>query len=242
MEEVARYLAKVREHEILSNKFQYVDFELVKPARIEFKAGQYLLMHVPGLDQQKSYSIASAPAQNHSVEILVDVSPRGEGSLFLASLSPGDEVEFRAPVGKFGVADRESKIGQAEKKLLFVATGSGISAVRSQILDLLQTKRDKREIFLHWGMRYVEDIFWEEDFRELAEFFPNFHFDLVLSRPPVKWPLCSGYVTHCVATHHKDFSNVGAYLCGNGKMIEDMSKLLIEKGVGKEQIHREKFF
>ena len=133
-------------------------------------------------------------------------------------------------------------LGRAEEKLLFVATGSGISAIRSQILDLLQTKKDKRQIHLHWGLRYVEDIFWEEDFREMAEFFPNFHFDLVLSRPPRKWPLCSGYVTHCVVAHHNDFSKLGAYLCGNGKMIVDMKKLLAEKGVSAEHIHVEKFF
>lgn len=240
--ELVKYLAKVRSHEVLSKKFQYVDFELIKPSRIEFQAGQYLLMHVPGLEQQKSYSIASTPAQNHSVEILVDISPQGEGSLFLASLSPGDEVEFRAPLGKFILADRESELGQAEKKLLFVATGSGISAVRSQILHLLHTQKDKREIYLHWGVRFAEDIFWEEEFRELSEFFPNFHFDLVLSKPPTNWPFCSGYVTHCVVTHHSDFSGIGAYLCGNGKMITDMNAVLLEKGVGKEHIHTEKFF
>lgn len=237
-----RYKAKVREHELLAGKFQYVDFELLTPPRIEFQAGQYLMLKVPGMDQRKSYSIASAPAQNHSVEILVDVSPRGEGSLFLASLKPGDEVEFMAPAGQFMVTDSKSEEGKLEQKLLFVATGSGISSTRSMIFDLLQTKKDKREIHLHWGVRYSKDLFWEEDFREMAEFFPNFHFDVVLSRPPKSWPFCSGYVTHCVAEHHKDFSNIGAYLCGNGKMIIDMKEILEKQGVSSERIHTEKFF
>lgn len=234
---VEKYLVKVRTHELLSRKFQYVDFELIKPPRIEFQAGQYLIMKVPGMDERRNYSIASSPAENHSVEILVDISPGGDGSLYLASMTPGDEVEFAGPAGQFVLADWES-----DKKLLFIATGSGISAVRSQILYLLHTKKDKREIYLHWGMRFVEDMFWEEDFREIAEFFPNFHFDLVLSQPPRKWPLCSGYVTHCLEEHHQEFTNVGAYLCGNAKMIEDATNLLLDKGVGKEQIHSEKFF
>jgi phenol hydroxylase P5 protein len=235
------FKAKVRTHELLVGKFQYVDFELIRPPRIEFQAGQYLIMEIPGMDQRRSYSIASEPAQDHSIEILVDVSPGGDGSLYLASLAPGDEVEFMAPAGQFVVADAEADVGK-EEKLLFIATGSGISAIRSQILDLLQTKKDGRETHLHWGLRYVEDIFWEEDFREMAEFFPNFHFDLVLSRPPRKWSLCTGYVTHCVEAHHSDFSKVGAYLCGNEKMIVDVTKLLTEKGVPKKRIHTEKFF
>lgn len=236
------YRAKVSTHELLAGKFQYIDIELISPVRIEFQAGQYLITKVPGMEERRSYSIASTPAENHSVGILVDISPGGEGSLYLASLAPGDEVEFMGPAGNFVIVDSNTDVGREEEKLLFVATGSGISAVRSQILDLLQTKKDKREIYLHWGMRYVEDIFWEEDFREMSEFFANFHFDLVLSRPPKKWPLCSGYVTHCVAGHHSDFSKVGAYLCGNSKMIEDMKKLLGERGVTKEHIHLEKFF
>lgn len=239
---VTTFRAKVRTHELLVGRFRYVDFELVSPPRIEFRAGQYLIMKIPGMDEKRNYSIASEPAQDHSIEILVDVSPGGDGSLYLASMTPGQEVEFVGPAGQFVVADRESDAGRAEEKLLFVATGSGISAVRSQILDLLQTKKDTREIYLHWGLRYVEDIFWQEDFRELAEFFPNFHFDLVLSRPPRQWPLCSGYVTDCVSEHHKDFSKVGAYLCGNGQMITDTTKLLTERGVPKERVYMEKFF
>lgn len=239
---VSLFRGKVRTHELLAGKFQYVDFELVNPPRIQFQAGQYLIMKVPGMDERRNYSIASEPAQDHSIEILVDVSPGGDGSLYLASMTPGQEVEFLGPAGQFIVADRESEVGRAEEELLFVATGSGISAIRSQILDLLQTKKDQREIHLHWGVRYVEDIFWEEDFREMTGFFPNFHFDLVLSRPPRNWPLCGGYVTHCVAQHHQDFSSVGAYLCGNGQMIADMTKLLEERGVPRERIHTEKFF
>ena len=239
---ITTFRAKVREHELLAGRFQYVDFELMSPARIQFQGGQYLIMKVPGMEERRNYSIASEPAQDHSVEILVDISPGGDGSLYLASLSPGDEAEFMAPAGVFVVADPESELGRAEEKLLFVATGSGISSIRSQILDLLQTKKDKREMYLHWGMRYVEDLFWEEEFRGLAEFFPNFHFDLVLSRPPRQWSLCSGYVTHCVAEHHKDFSKIGVYLCGNGQMLVDMTTLLTERGIQKEHIHTEKFF
>lgn len=238
----ANFKVKVRDHQLLVDKFQYVDFELISPPRIEFQAGQYLMMKIPGMDQRRSYSIASSPAQDHSVEILVDVSPKGDGSLFLASLSPGDEVEFMAPAGQFVLVDPESEMGRQEEKLMFVATASGISPIRSMILDLLQTKHDKRQIYLHWGFRFAEDLFWEEDFREMSEYFPNFHFEIVLSRPPAHWPFCQGYVTHCVEAHHKDFSRLGVYLCGNGKMITDMVDFLGKKGVTKEHIHMEKFF
>lgn len=234
---ITTYQAIVREHELLTNRFQYVDFELAIPSRIQFKAGQFLMMKIPGVEQRRCYSIASAPEQDHSVEILVDIAPQGDGSLFIASLSPGDEVEFMAPAGNFGIADPASEIGKQEEKLIFVATGSGVAPMRSMALDLLQTKKDKREIFLHWGLRFSEDVFWEEDFREMSEFFPNFHFDLALSKPSVDWPFCSGHVNYCVEGHHKDFSKAGVYLCGNEKMIAEMQEFLAKKGLAKEQIH-----
>src|SRR3972149_11119921 len=129
---ITTFRAKVREHELLAGRFQYVDFELMSPARIQFQGGQYLIMKVPGMEERRNYSIASEPAQDHSVEILVDISPGGDGSLYLASLAPGDVVEFHGPVGVFSVADPGSDVGKTEQKILFVATGSGISAIRSQ--------------------------------------------------------------------------------------------------------------
>src|SRR3989337_3930102 len=150
---ITTFRAKVREHELLAGRFQYADFELMRRGRIQCQGGQYLIMKVPVMEERRNYSIASEPAQDHSVEILVDISPGGDGSLYLASLSPGDEAEFMAPAGVFMVADTESELGRAEEKLLFVATGRGISSILSQILDLLQTRKDKREMYLHSGMR-----------------------------------------------------------------------------------------
>lgn len=231
------YRARTKEHYLIKGKFQYVVFELIEPATIDFIAGQFLMLNVPGMLPKKSYSIASNPAENHKVEVLVDVSPQGDGSMYLQSLNPGEEVTFMAPGGQFVIAgDRD------EQKLVFIATGSGISAVRSMILNLLQTKNDPRELSLHWGMRYVQDIFWENEFRLLEKQFPGFHFDLVISKAPEGWPLCTGHIADCLEKHYQDFSHTGFYLCGNQKMIDDTSAFLKERQVDSKNIHHEQFF
>lgn len=231
------FRAKVSEHELLAGKYQYIYFELLEPHRISFRAGQYLLMDIPGGAEKKSYSIASLPDKDHGVEVLVDVSPGGDGSMYLASLAPGDTVEFMAPVGQFGMATNP-----VEEELVFVATGSGISPIRSMILDLLETRGDKRPIKLQWGMRYVDDLFWEEDFRELAEMYDNFSFDIVISKPPESWPLCRGRVTDCLRAHRFSWHKTGFYLCGNKQMIEEVTSFVTAQGVSSTQIHREKFY
>src|SRR3989344_153742 len=236
------FRAKVSEHVLLAGKYQYIHFELLDPHRIQFRAGQYLLLTVPGGAEKKSYSISSPPALDHAVEILVDISPHGDGSLYLASLAPGDEVEFRAPVGQFTITPLSKNQPPVENELVFVATGSGISPIRSQILDLLETKNDSRPIRLHWGIRFIYDLFWEEDFRELAENYPNFTFDIILSHPPDSWPLCRGHVTDCLKKHYQKFAATGFYLCCNKQMIEAVTSLLKFQAVPPERIHFEKFF
>jgi NAD(P)H-flavin reductase len=160
------------------------------------------------------------------------------GASFLKNLKPGDEVKFLGPLGQFVVAPEPEK----ERKLLFVGTGSGIAPLRSMIRDLLEDKQDERRIQLYWGLRYVKDMFWVEEFRQTQRYFANFNFHLSLSKPPELWPLCSGHVTECVKTEVKLGSDWGVYLCGNQAMIKEASELVEKMGVPKEQVHFEKFF
>jgi phenol hydroxylase P5 protein len=231
------FKARVSQHTLLKGKFQWVTFELVEPKTINFQAGQFIMLNVPDMIAKRSYSIASDPGVNHQLDILVDIGPQGDGSLYLQSLNPGENVSFMAPGGRFVIENNPT-----EQRLIFIATGSGISAIRSMILNLLQTKQDTRPMILHWGMRFVEDMFWEEDFRLLEQQFNHFHFDVVLSQAPAGWPLCSGHVTDCLQKHHQEFSNTGFYLCGNKRMIQSVSELVKSKGVLEANIHHEQFF
>lgn len=231
------FKARVADKQVLASKFLWTHLELVQPDRIEFAAGQYLMMRIPGLTGLRQYSISSAPSMNHGVELLVDIGPQGLGSKYLQELKPGDEVEFMAPAGRFVVG--------SETELIFVATGSGISAIRSMILDVVVDRKDTRPIWLHWGLRYPEDVFWFSEWAELAEEYDNFTFDPVLSRPNDGWKFCQGHVTECVLKHHavrQLADTIGAYLCGNRGMIEEVTAKLREKGIAKERIHSEEFY
>lgn len=233
-----QYKGKVSEHILINEKFQYLHIELIQPHQLEFKAGQYLSFDIGG-GERRSYSIASNPAMNHAVEICVDVTPGGQGSEFFKRLRPGDEVSFLGPLGQFAMKPEDEL---KEKKLLFVATGSGIAPLRSMVLDLLENKKESRPIQLHWGLRHVKDMFWEEDFRIKHTYFDNFHFHLTLSKPPDHWPLCEGYVSDCVSDEIELDPDWGVYLCGSKVMIEEVSVLVKEKGVPQDQVHFEKFF
>ena len=234
------FKAKVSEHTLLCGSFQYIHLELLSPNKIEFQAGQYIILTI---DKEKgirrNYSIASVPSMDHAIDVLVDVKPQGEGSRYVARLTPGDDVEFIGPFGSFVVPPDDP-----HAELLFVATGSGISTFRSMIISELVDKKSQKTIRLWWGMRRQEDCFWTQDFDELGEVHPNFEWDLILSEPPEDWPLHSGHVTGHVLEYAKSHDNRAMcfYLCGNQQMIADVSTELANIGVSSDRIRFEKFF
>lgn len=237
---VQQCIATLSEKTQLTDKFWFLNFEMVEPHRLAFAAGQYISLAIPGNPARRSYSIASSPENDHGFELLIDTTPQGIGTTYLQKLEPGDEISFLAPLGLFTLANPEQLT--REKSLVFVATGSGITPLRSMLHDLLHTQQDTREIWLYWGLRYPEDCFWLEEFQELDEAFANFHFHMTLSKAGEAWPLCKGRVTDCLANHEQP-NEAGYYLCGNKAMIEDVSTFLLQdKQLPKEFLHHEKFY
>lgn len=227
--------AKLVERLEHSEKFIQLSFELVNPPVMPFQAGQYVSVQVSEHGDRRSYSICSSPEKDHGFELLVDVSPQGLGSIHLQQLALGQSLNVLGPLGVFTVPQNSD-----EQSLVFVATGSGIAPFRSMILDQLQEKHDTREMTLYWGLRHVEQLFWQDEFSELSQNFPNFHFHPVISQPESEWPLCRGRVTDCLNVHQLP-DQAGYYVCGNAAMVHEVLPFLAQKGVPEAHIHHEKF-
>src|SRR2546421_1174306 len=95
------------------------------------RAGQHVdvrLTAQDGYEAQRSYSIASAPEDDHLV-LTVERLDDGEVSPYLVGeLRPGDELELRGPIGGYFVWN-QSLAGP----LLLIAGGSGIVPFRSML-------------------------------------------------------------------------------------------------------------
>ncbi|MCC6711467.1 MAG: hypothetical protein IT416_03925 [Candidatus Pacebacteria bacterium] len=230
------YKVKLADKEVLNNKFTRFDFELVDPHELEFLAGQYVSFLVSDKGERRSYSISSSPDIKHGFSITVDVTPAGLGVTFLNNLKFGDEAQVLGAMGEFKI-----QLEPIEEELVFIATGSGIAPFRSMVIDLLKNKQDQRKITLYWGLRHEEDMIWQDLFQDYAQTFGNFSFHPVLSQAQQEWPLCRGRVTDCLSIHDLPVK-AGFYLCGNTAMIEDVKKVLLQRGVEQKLIHHEKFY
>lgn len=213
--------AIITNHVLLAGKFHYFDLETEE--EIITKPGQYVSVKVAD-NRINAYSVAHIESKT-KFNLLVDTHPGGVGSKFFESVKNGDKISLLGPFGIFTYKPNDNDV-------LFLATGSGISAIRCMLEEALKEK--KKKINLLFGLRFETDVFWQDYFEKLAEENPNFSFKLVLSQ--------SGDKKHITDYLTGDYSNYSAYICGNKAMIEESTQILLSKGCPKEKIYHEKFF
>lgn len=232
-----RFTVKLSDKLVFNDKFIQFMFELDVPHRMSFVAGQYVSFQVSPNGARRSYSICSNPNRDHGFDVVVDISPQGVGTTFLQNLPFGASIDTLGPMGSFTISQ-----SLPESEIVLIATGSGISPMRSILFDLLQVKNDQRPITLYWGMRFVEDLFWVDEFSELSQTHPNFTFHPVISKAIDGWTLCRGRVTDCLIVHNAHSETAGYYLCGNQAMIHDVLEYCERKSIQKQFVHHEKFY
>ncbi|MEK7127906.1 MAG: acetate--CoA ligase family protein [Patescibacteria group bacterium] len=213
--------ASVTSHTLLTGQFHYFDIEIND--ELDIKPGQYISVKVAD-NRINAYSVAHIETKT-KFNLLVDTHPGGVGSKFFESVKTGDKLSLLGPFGMFTYKPDDNKV-------LLLATGSGISAIRCILEEAIKDKTKK--ITLYFGLRFDTDVFWDDYFKKLAVENPNFTYKLVLSQ--------SGDMKHITDYLAEDYSNYSAYICGNKKMIEEATQILVAKGCPKERIYTEKFY
>jgi len=127
--------------------------------------------------------------------------------------------------------------------MIFMAGGSGLSSPRSMIVDLLESGVCA-PITLVYGQRNAKELYYHDEFRALAERYPNFTYVPALSEGAGESGdnIAQGFV-HDVAKAHFDgnFSGHQAYLCGPPAMIDACITALMQGRLFEPDIYHEKF-
>jgi Na+-transporting NADH:ubiquinone oxidoreductase subunit F len=210
-----------------NERFVKLSFELKKPFRIDFQAGQYLKFKISEQLEQE-YFFFSAPEIDHGFEILIDNSISGPSTDYFKSLSPGDIVEISAPYGEFTV-------GEGDGELILIGTEVGIAPLYSIVLDLLQSAHSSRKISLYWGLDKLEDFFLYDEMSLLTKNFPNFNFHPVIGKALPEWTLCRGSVYDCLSVHQVN-ADALFYICANVEMSDKIKNLCLANEVLSENI------
>src|SRR5450432_3264283 len=187
-------------------------FEMRVPARLDFKAGQFVSIAVDepvppdGVAlPRRSYSIASQTTEGERLRFIIRVMPEGAASSYLMTLPLGAEIRLTGPHGFF-VLDA-AHAGD----VVLGATGTGIAAVMP-MLGALAARAGAR-LSLH------------------------------LTAPSAAWTGARGRITTAILDALPTLATPTFYLVGNGSMITELKRELVERGVNrKAQIRTEAFF
>ncbi len=216
-----------------------ITFSLRDRPPFEYYPGQYLNLFLPDSEgkESRSYSIWTHPLEvEKGLTTIARIIPGGKASTWLEGLSVGSEVRFTAPIGVFFLRD------PLPSRLYFVGTGTGVVPLRAMLRELFLRKDHEGPSTLYFGVRHQEDLFQLEEFQTLEREQPRFRFVPTLSRPDPSWKGARGRVTAHFTDSNLPVDDAQFYLCGNGAMIDEMTSLLLARGVDRPAIIREKYF
>lgn len=223
---------------MLSPNVRELAFERVDGVTFDFRAGQWvsLILPLPEGEGRRAYSIASAPDGTPGLSVAVTRVQDGPGSTFLHELPEGGIVRAIGPQGFF--------TRDARHPTLFVGTGTGVTPLRSMILDALAAG-DASPLTLLFGVRFPEDRLYLEELEELADRHPNFRVEHTLSKPTRDWTGRQGYVQAHVEELWRDLEGSGpphAYICGLERMVGTVRDLLRKQMlVERKHVHTERY-
>jgi Na+-transporting NADH:ubiquinone oxidoreductase subunit F len=202
----------------------------------------------------RAYSMANHPAEGNKIMLNVriatppydkakggfaGVSP-GVCSSYLYSRKAGDKVMLSGPYGEFFLRNTQNE-------MMFIGGGAGMAPMRSHIFHLFHTLKTGRKVTFWYGARSRKEIFYEDDFKQIALTFPNFKFVVALSDAQVedKWTGATGFIHQVIYEQYlKDHSapeDIEYYLCGPPMMTGAATKMLSDLGVPNEMVMYDNF-
>lgn len=234
---------------------RYADIEVDEPFRRDWEMmGLFDLKMRNPAGTIRAYSMANHPAENHIVMLNVRVAippinrktrrmekvNPGVSSSYIFSLKPGDEVTVSGPYGDFFVQD-------SDREMMFIGGGAGMAPMRSHIFDQFKNKHTQRKTTFWYGGRSRKELFYKEEFEQLAAEHDNFEFHIALSdaQPSDNWTGYTGFIHEVIyenyLKNHPNPEDIEYYICGPPMMLQAVLKMLDSLGVTSEMIHYDDF-
>lgn len=183
--------------------------------------------------------IATAPFDKETKKISTKI-PNGQMSSFIWSLKKGDKVTISGPFGEFFAKETDAE-------MVFIGGGAGMAPMRSHIFDQLRRLNTNRKITFWYGARSLKEVFYADEFDQLAKEHPNFEWHLALSDPLPEdnWTGYTGFIHNVLYENylkaHKAPEDCEFYMCGPPMMTKSTINMLHELGVEDENILLDNF-
>jgi ferredoxin-NADP reductase len=205
-------------------------------------AGQHVdvrLTAEDGYQAQRSYSIASPPADGERLGLTIERLEDGEVSPYLVDeLRPGDQIELRGPIGGYFVWDITTG-----GPLFLIAGGSGICPLMAMIRHRAASASVVPTRLLY-SSRSLQDVIYREELARLAAQGDGLEVFHTLTRvQPEGW---AGRSRRIDAQMLEEVGWAPAerplvFVCGPTPLVEAVARALVDLGHEAGRIKTERF-
>ncbi len=197
----------------------------------------------------RAYSMANYPDEKGIIMLNVRIAtppprapelPPGKVSSYIFGRKPGDTCTISGPYGDFFIKDTQNE-------MVYIVGGAGMAPLRSHIFDLFKRRQTKRKVSYWYGARSLREMFYHEEFEQLAVDHPNFSFHVALSDPMPQddWQGPTGFIHQVLydsyLENHPAPEDCEYYICGPPVMLQAVQKMLYDLGVEPESIAYDDF-
>ena len=229
------YETEVQINELMTSDIRRLRLRVVEPETVDFIAGQFANIQVPGTELLRPYSLANAPSEKGIIEFAIKILPGGVFSEVLShQITEGDKLTVHGPYG-------ELRVRLSHRNIIMIAGGSGLAPLLSMLKNLAE-QENIRPVKLFFGARTIDDLYYLDDIKSIQEKMSCLEFIPVLSESwPDDWSGETGMVTEAIGRLLPSLKNYDAYLCGPPPMIDAAMPLLEESGVRPRNIYFDAF-
>jgi len=234
---VVRLPARVVHRSLLAPNVMKVVLRLPKSQRLQFLAGQYVDILLPG-GKRRAFSIASAPSQDSEIELHIRHVAGGDftGHVF-EDMAENEILRLEGPLGTFFVRHEDG-----QRPLIMMAGGTGFAPIKSMIEDLL-AHGVVRPIHLFWGARTADELYLQPLALQWVADHPHIRYTAAVSEPTdarSQEGFC-GYVHEAVLEEYGDLSGYDVYMSGPPAMIDVARHAFLEHGVEESRLFYDSF-
>ncbi|MDB5166708.1 MAG: hypothetical protein JWM37_780 [Candidatus Saccharibacteria bacterium] len=203
-------------------------FEPEKP--VDYVAGQFIELYIPHDNPddrgiKRWFTLSSAPSDKL---LSITTKHAKRSSTFkqaLAALEPGTRLKMAEPMGDF-VLPRD-----ASRPLVFIAGGIGVTPFHS-MLQQLAADKEHRQIRMLYGVPTENEIIFQDTFDAA-----NQHVTVMVENPSPEWGGERGTITVDEIIGLEEPSDDSLiYVSGPEPMVESLTKQLIARGFGQQQV------
>lgn len=196
--------------------------------RIKFDPGMFVMLtYVDPITKAKvarAFSIASAPSTDY-LEFFISMI-HGRFTSHLDTAHTGDVYYVTGPYGQFRF------IPGMDKKVLFIAGGTGLAPFMSMLREIRELKSGN-DVALIYSVRYPNEIIRREELSQLSNEITLKSF-VTVTRPQVGdgWAGQTGHIdANMIKSFSSDYMERTPYICGPLPFVKAVKDALVDLGM-----------